>query len=194
MAARDKSRFTTTQAAWIALVVFGGWLVFLFLPVSQKPKPEASPALPPMAAQSKLEAVGLANNPDWQGLPDYFAIWAEGLDWQDDRVGFAYWNPGSRSYSYFFEATRVGGGYRFRILSRKESAPLEDVVAGLVPEGKESDAHPFVFWRNEAGVYSQAAGKPGVKIVAPPPPPIKVDLPVKSLPVPPPPPPKEENH
>jgi hypothetical protein len=196
MGARDKSRFSPKQAGWIALGIFAAWLVFLLVPTPRKAKPAASNELPPMAAQSKLESVGLANNPDWIGLPRYFAIWAEGLRWENGKVTFGYWNPGSQSYSYFFEAIRVSDGYRFRALSRQESMRLEEVVAGLVQNGRESDAHPFVFWRSEAGVYFQAATKPGLKLgnPRPPPSPVKIDLPVKPLPLPPTLPLKDEVH
>jgi hypothetical protein len=192
MAARDKSRFTTAQAGWIALAIFSGWLVFLFLPVSRKPKPPAATELPPVTAQSKLEAVGLTNNPDWQGLPDYFAIWADSLEWHDDRTAFAYWNPGSLSYSYFFEATRANGRYRFRGLSHQESSASEALLAGMI--GGQSDTHPFVFWRTEVPPGVSVDSKPGLKLWRPPPPPVKVDLPVTPIPVPPPLPLKDESH
>ena len=146
MNARSKSRFTTAQAGWIALAVFGGWLVFLFLPSSRKSKPVGPAALPPVTAQSKLESVGLANNPDWYGLPDYFSIWADqfAMD-ENDQVQFAYWNPGSRSYSYFFEVKRKRGGYHFRALSKEESAITEHLVSDMLAEKSEPDTHPFFF-------------------------------------------------
>jgi hypothetical protein len=193
MAARDKSRFTTAQAGWIALAIFGGWLVFLFLPVSRKPKAPTSTVLLP-TSDSILESVGLARNPDWTGLPEYFAVWADSLEWRDGKTAFAYWNPGSQSYSYFFEATRREDRYFFRALSRKESAAAEGLVIQALGKGRESDTHPFVFWRSDEPTVIFIPGKPGMKIVAPPPPSVKVDLPVKPLPIPPPPPPKSESH
>jgi len=150
MSARPNSRFTTAQAGWIALVVFAAWLVFLFVPTSRKPKPAAPTALPPVVAQSKLESVGLANNPDWQGLPDYFAIWANNVEWVGNKTYFAYWNPGSYSYSYFFEATRGGEGIRFRSLAEKPGDNVlhfdEGILAQYAEERKgDSPSHPFVF-------------------------------------------------
>lgn len=208
MAARDKSRFTTAQAGWIALAIFGGWLVFLFLPVSRKPKPAAPAALPPVAAQSKLEAVGLANNPDWQGLPDYFAIWADKLSWKDDRTRFAYWNPGSQSYSYYFEAERSAGTYRFRSLTRRELDetqgeyvdPNDDrgFTFEMPEQVGESPAHPFVFFANLGVAYSGSRGiiaKRGRdEKTSLPAPTVKVDLPVEKITPPPPPPAKSESH
>ncbi len=151
MAARDKSRFTTRQAGWIALAVFAAWVVFLLVPRMREPKPSAPTALPPVVVtESKLQAVGLADNPDWYGLPDYFAIWAGSVEWVENRAIFAYWNPGSYSYSYFFEARREGGQVRFRNLPAKPAGgPLElddDALAEYARARKgDSPTHPFVF-------------------------------------------------
>lgn len=144
-------RIAPGRVLLIMVLLLAVWLIFQFWP--QK-KPAPAP-LPPVQAESKLQAVGLANNPDWDGLPEQFAVWADKISWNDDTVRFAYWNPGSRSYSYFFEAKRVKGKYRFRAVSLQESSSeandfyAEDglEVTDDVRLEIESPTHPFVFPR-----------------------------------------------
>ena len=100
---------------WVALslaLLLAVWLGFQFLP-------QKKPALPPVmaVAESKLHAVGLADNPDWEGLPEFFAIVADKADWREGRTRFAYWHPVMKTYSYYFEATRDGERVSFKEIS-----------------------------------------------------------------------------
>jgi hypothetical protein len=116
---------------WVVLILallLGVWLVFQFYP-RKKPVPP----LPPLAAETKLNAVGLANNPDWDGLPEFFAIVENRAEWKDGRTRFAYWHPVMKTYSYYFEATRDGTGFRFKEIAEPhdpdcylEENPAED--------------------------------------------------------------------
>jgi len=134
----------------ILALLLGVWLVFQFLP-EKKP---ASPTPPVVVTESKLHAVGLADNPDWEGLPELFAVWADQLNWENDKTAFAYWDPWAKSYAYFFEVTRQNGRYRFRLASkevlRRENVYYQHEEGG--PDSEEvpeltahSDTHPFVF-------------------------------------------------
>jgi hypothetical protein len=102
-------RVSPNRVALILALLLAAWLVFEFYP---RKKP--APSFPPVAAESKLHAVGLADNPDWDGLPEFFALWADHAEWKDGRTRFAYWHPVMKTYSYYFEATRSGEGVRFR--------------------------------------------------------------------------------
>lgn len=64
-------------------------------------------------AETKLHAVGLPDNPDLDALPEIFAIWQGKAEWKNGKAKFAYWHPGTKTYAYFFEASRVGGRIRF---------------------------------------------------------------------------------
>ncbi len=143
-------RTSAAKAGWVVVLLIAAWLVFLLVPGTREAKPAASNALPPVAAESKLESVGLANNPDWFGLADYFAIWTGNVDWVENRTFFAYWNPGSYSYSYFFEAIREGEKIRFRSLPAKPADARfildDDELAEYAKTRKgDSPTHPFVF-------------------------------------------------
>jgi hypothetical protein len=150
MSARTIEGTSARKAGWVIILLLLAWVVFLVAPFPSKEKPAPTSSLPPVAAQSKLESAGLANNPDWEGLPEYFAVWAGSVDWVGDRTWFAYWNPGSYSYSYFIEATRDGKEIRFRSLSAKPTeGGLElddDDLAEYAKDRKgDSPTHPFVF-------------------------------------------------
>lgn len=114
--ASEKSQIPVGKLGWLVLVlVVGAPLAFFYLAT---PKP-AAPAIdvdatPTKRAPTKLEAVGLRDYRDWDGLPEIFAVWADRAHWKNERTRFAYWNPGNQSYSYYFEARRTAGGYRFR--------------------------------------------------------------------------------
>jgi hypothetical protein len=100
-------------ANWVGLIfalLLAVWLAFTFIPRSEKPAPAAAP----VTVESKLHAVGLADNPDWEGLPEIFAIWSDHAEWKEGKTRFAYLHPGTKTYSYYFQATRVNGDYRFR--------------------------------------------------------------------------------
>lgn len=108
-------KLPAAKAGWLLALVFVGWLAFLFVP-GPKPEPLLAPAFvkPP---PSRLVELGLPDNPDLEHLPEFFALYADQAEWKDDKTIFAYWNPGSKRYSYFFEATRTNGSYRFMTIA-----------------------------------------------------------------------------
>jgi hypothetical protein len=98
--------------------------LLFFALVTPMEQPEAVPPrleLPP----SKLKAAGLRENRDWDGLPDIFAIWAPRAHWQADRTRFSWWNPGTESYSYFFEARRTPQGFWFKEIREPKDEGFE---------------------------------------------------------------------
>lgn len=141
MSARPNSRFTTTQAGWVALVFFGAWLAFLFLPVGREAKPPPAHSQTLLDGEEELRAAGLPYNADWIGLPTYFKAWAERLSWADGALRFSYWNPGTRNYTYRFEATRTTQGYRFHQLAETPGQEAHESLA----EGEMLPTHPFDF-------------------------------------------------
>jgi hypothetical protein len=198
MTAQPLERSSAAKAGWVFVVIFLGWLVFVFVP-SPKPEPKPPEKLPARPV-SKLRLVGLPDNPDLEGLPEIFAIWADHAQWQDDRTQFAYWNPANRSYSYLFEATRRNGKVRFRPITKVEAfgsrafdaegnfSQIDDASRGTQPVEPdfppESSTHPFVFFRRIEEPLSMATGPhfvaPGrsVKVIAP------IDVKEPPLPVP----------
>ena len=142
-------RVSPNRVALIGALLVVAWLVLLFFPRKGKPTLPVAPVV----TESKLRAVGLADNPDWEGMPELFAVWADGLTWTDNKTRFGYWNPGSHSYSYFFEATRRKGSYHFRAVPKQEFSKEvyyvnedENEITEEVPEFRStSPAHPFVF-------------------------------------------------
>jgi hypothetical protein len=161
MTAQPLERSSAAKAGWVFVVIFLGWLAFVFVP-SPKPDPK-SPEKLAARPVSKLRAVGLPDNPDLEGLPEIFAIWADHAQWKDDKTQFAYWNPANRSYSYLFEASRRNGKARFRPITRVEAfgsrafdaegnfSQIDDASKGAQPVEPdfppESSTHPFVFFR-----------------------------------------------
>jgi hypothetical protein len=123
-------------------------------------QPDPAPSVAPVVVESKLHAVGLADNVDWEGMPELFAVWSEHAGWKDGKAQFAYWDQGYRSYSYFFEATRVNGKVRFRSIPEPEfiegsgssfaliyvSDPETCMVADTDLKA-ESPEHPFLFFK-----------------------------------------------
>ncbi len=103
-------RVAPNRVVLILALLLAVWLGFEFYPRN----PKQTPPMSPVAAESKLRAVGLADNPDWEGLPEFFAIVADKAEWNDDRTRFAYWHPVMKTYSYYFEATRGSTGFRFK--------------------------------------------------------------------------------
>lgn len=134
----------------MAVAIFAGWLIFLFISV---PRPANSTVTTWRAIDGEswlIDNEGLSNNPDWQGLSGYFAVWACNLEWIDGKTYFAYWNPGSYSYSYFFEATRAEDKITFRSVPEKiarGAMPFDDAVLAQYADSRESGSptHPFVF-------------------------------------------------
>lgn len=110
----ESVRAWKVQLGWLVLLaVVAAPAAFFFLVTPKEPADKPAPfvAKPP---PSKLAPVGLRENRDWDGLPEMFALWADQAEWSEGLTRFAHWNPGSRSYSYFFEAQRTAGGFRFR--------------------------------------------------------------------------------
>ena len=85
---------------------------------------EAVKKIPPeeSALAVKLHAVGLPENPDFEGLPEIFAIWAGKAEWKDNKTKFAYWHPVMKTYTYYLEATRAGGQFRFAEIARPQES------------------------------------------------------------------------
>ena len=158
----DRQRVSPNRVALILGLLLVVWLVFQFCPRSAKPVP---PVTPP-AAETKLHAVGLADYTDWEGLPDFFAVWAEHAEWKDGRTRFAYWHPVMKTYSYFFEATRKDGKIRFREIAEPHD-PDHFWDESL---GEEC---PIRFYHS---VPAPALARPPTGIISDP---VKRDIPVK---------------
>lgn len=110
----ESTRVWKVRLGWIVLLlVVGAPLAFFYLTT---PKERETPLDAPREkrALTKLESVGLRDYRDWDGLPEIFAVWADRALWKNERTRFSYWNPGTSTYSYFFEARRTAKGYRFR--------------------------------------------------------------------------------
>lgn len=107
---------TPRLVGWlIAAFVVSGPLLFFFLVTPREETPADPPArVAAPASPSRLGAVGLRENPDWDAMPEIFALWAGRAHWVDDRTRFAWWHPGAGRHAYFFEAKRTGAGFRFR--------------------------------------------------------------------------------
>ena len=157
MKTTDKNRTSPRLTAWLVVLIFFGWLAFVFVPWPRSETKETR--LAPVDARApyraKLLAVGLPDNPDLDGLPEIFAIWADKAYWKNDRTKFAYWNPGSQDYTYFFEAIRENGRVRFRPISR----PWEyDVEFG--PHAPPPDEHPLRLMPSLAGKGARSGPAP----------------------------------
>jgi hypothetical protein len=153
------SRTSAAKAGWVVGLLLVGWLGFVLVPLP--PEKKGTRAVTNAQVDSKLRTVGLTDNVDWDGLPDYFAVWAPQAHWHNDKAKFAYWHAGSRSYAYFFEVTRNQGTYRFRSITEKEALGSHQdhsfVKDHLHPSmtsdpGEQEEAryrdypnHPFVF-------------------------------------------------
>lgn len=153
MGSPGNQRIPANRVALAFCLLLVAWVVFLLFP-RQKPEPEA-----PVQAESKLRAVGLPDNVDLEGLPEFFAAWADTKEvtWFDDHASFGYWNPVRKDYSYFIEVTRTPNGYRFSL--REDVKNLTHILPGpssVESEGKEqldprygggekSPTHPFDF-------------------------------------------------
>jgi len=160
-------RGTVGQLGWLILLLMGAWLAFVFVP-APRPKPPPPPAVAPAPQPiSNLAAVGLPNNPDFDGLPEIFALWADQAEWVNDRTVFGYWNPATLDYSYVFEATRRNGRFHFRPVPRPE-----DFKVALAPNESQPPEHPLRFIPQP-----RMARTPEVTVPPPPPPlPARQDL------------------
>jgi hypothetical protein len=125
MSASDKSKIPVGKFGWLILAAVIAAPTAFFLLVTPN-EPDEQPA-PPVQKRplSKLESVGLRDYRDWDGLPEIFAVWADKAHWENGRTRFAYWNPATRSYSYFFEARRTSKGYRFREIPEPHDPAFE---------------------------------------------------------------------
>lgn len=138
------SKIPLGQLGWLVLAtVVGAPVGIIFLATPKDPPPDPPLIqLPP----SKLAAAGLRENRDWDGLPEMFAVWADRLEWVEGKTVFAYWNPGSQSYSYYFEAARKQGKFQFRELIRRQ-IPANWIIPTNMEgaQAEHSDTHPFLF-------------------------------------------------
>ncbi len=151
-----QQRSPVAKAGWLVGVFIVGWLAFLFVPWPGRNR--APEPLPKMIVRppSKLQAVGLPDNPDFIGLPEFFAVCASRAEWEDNRTRFAYWHPGAQDYSYYFEATRVAGGFRFRQIAELK----EDEKHAF--EQKSEGTDPIRFY------LTLESPKPAASLIVPP--------------------------
>jgi hypothetical protein len=149
-------RTSAAKAGWLIIVLTIGWLVFLLWP-----DPIVKPPLKPLAPvvtglPSKLEKVGLPNNPDFEGLPEIFAVWADHAIWKDGRTRFAYWNPADREFSYELEAIKVEDGFRFRV--------MDDMVGDQTRGEILADDCPIRFYQPNPIFSDPPFGSPGRRV------------------------------
>jgi hypothetical protein len=125
MKAPWSGKLSAAKAGWLIALLFFGWLAFLFVPA---PKPEPPPApLIIKPAPSRLIALGLPDNTDLEHLPEYFALYADKAEWKKNKTLFSFWNPGSNSHSYYFEAVRINGSYHFTPLPMIYAAEEDEI-------------------------------------------------------------------
>ena len=129
MSPADSQRIPVNKVVLIIALLLAVWVAFLFIPNKTPPGPKGEP----VATPSKLATVGLNENPDWDGLPEFFAVWADHANWVNSRTRFAYWNPVDRDYTYNFEAIRVGDGFRFRVVNDMGDLMLGEILADGCP-------------------------------------------------------------
>ena len=123
-------RTSAAKAGWLIIVLTVGWMVFVLWP-DPASESDAKPApIPPPV--TSLTRAGLREYTDWEGLPEYFSLWAERAEWRDGRTRFAYWNPVMKDYSYEFEATRTKSGYRFREVNEIDNLVMGEVQAMIL--------------------------------------------------------------
>lgn len=146
-------RTSAAKAGWLVILLTVGWMALVLWPVPAEP-PAAKPASIPLPASS-LTRAGLREYTDWAGLPEIFAIWADHAEWQNNRTRFAYWHPVMKTYSYYFEAVRVAGGYRFKEIA-------EPRMPGHFWDESLGEDCPIRFY------HSAAADKPASLPLSPP--------------------------
>lgn len=144
------------KAAGLILLLLLGWLVFLLLP--SRPPAEAPAAPIRSVPQSELEAVGLRDYVDWRGLPQFFKVWADQMEWNEGRARFAYWNPGAGAYAYYFEVAKTPAGFRFREIFARDVAGLVDdenrPAVDLTEVREPLRTHPFALLHRPAAPAS----------------------------------------
>jgi hypothetical protein len=177
--ATPDSRIPANKVGLVLVLLLAVWLLFSFSPWSEKP----APAVAPVVVESKLRAVGLEDNPDWAGLPEIFAIWADRAEWKDGKTRFSYWHPGMKNYSYYLEAIRVKDGYHFREIAEPrdtgyawdeslgEECPIrffkpirqDQSISGLAPSGLADPVAPGVKPRVPVNIPKADLPAPGPK-------------------------------
>lgn len=110
----SSSEIPLRKLGWVVVAFVLTAPALFFALVEPRPIEEPEPAAKIESPPSKLAAVGLRENRDWDGLPEIFAIWEGKAHWQGSRTRFAYWHPGTQSYGYYLEARRTTKGIRFR--------------------------------------------------------------------------------
>lgn len=143
MASTFSGRLSAQQTGWIVVLLIVGWFLFLVLPFGETDREEPPKVAELRPGEAELTAAGLPYNVDWIGLPKFFSVWADQFVWRGDKVEFAYWNPSTETYSYFFEARRKGKDYRFRPLGADEMLPSEDSREDVIDKEKMTEMHPF---------------------------------------------------
>lgn len=123
-ASAANSRIPLGKLGWLvaALVLAAPLLFFALVTPRESPAPTLEKVEPP---PSKLRAVGLRDNRDWDALPALFALAEPKAHWRNQRTRFAFWNPGTQSHGYFFEARRTDAGLRFREIPEPRDAGYE---------------------------------------------------------------------
>jgi hypothetical protein len=112
MNAPVSENISAAKAGGLIVLVLAGWLAYQTLSGPAVPPPASSKEIIP--PPSSLVRAGLRDYTDWEGLPEIFAVWADKAQWKNGRTRFAYWHPVMKTYSYYFEAVQVDGGYRFK--------------------------------------------------------------------------------
>ena len=131
MNAPSLERTSAAKAGWLIIVLTVGWMVFVLWPDPEsEPAPKAAPIPPPVTS---LTRAGLRENPDWEGLPEIFAIWADRAEWRNGRTRFNYWNPVTNVYSYTFEARKTKGGYMFKEVDETDQLTMGEMLAEDCP-------------------------------------------------------------
>ena len=199
MSAPGPGQSSVAKAGWLIALLFFGWLAFLFVPA---PKPESKPAPPSIKPPpSRLVALGLPDNIDFERLPEYFALYAEEAEWKNGRTIFAYWNPGSNSYSYFFEATRNNGKQSFRLISKfeayrsmthendsvheSEDVKPSDADIAAIKSIAESPTHPMVLFHSYpiiVSIYERPPLRKPAVLVTPSTVPLDMNMKLRPLP------------
>lgn len=153
MVSQASARLSAAQTGWVIALLMTGWALFLILPFGREDA-AAAPKIPvERPGEAELAVAGLRYNVDFIGLPQYFAIWADRIEWMGNETEFAYWNPGTSSYSYVIRATRIGEKqYRFRHM---RTEPAVNQASNAVPE---SETHPFIFPVAKAPALEESAG------------------------------------
>ena len=122
MNAPASARTSAGMTRWLIILLMLGWLAFVFVPWPTKRKKMVNRIPLEHFLVSKLNAVGLPDNPDYDGLPEIFEIWSAKAEWKDGRTRFAYWHPVMKTYSYYFEAVRVEGKFYFTEIAEPKEA------------------------------------------------------------------------